>query len=222
MKATNPILLVLDLDGTIVPQNAVRHLNDITNTAEKNNKTFEKFMKGEITKEEYINHLKIYYKNSPNPLTKKDVEKIMKKFSVYEGFSKFIQKMKSLYGNNIIFAIVSSSVKERVEAVAKTYDIKEFYYSTLSYDSSNKLIGFEKFLFPEDKEKYLLELIKKYSPSLIIVIGDSEWDKPMMKHAHITISIDNHDLEAHHTIYHYDELTNILIKEIEKRIKIHK
>jgi len=65
-------------------------------------------------------------------------------------------------------------------------------------------------LFPEDKEKYVLDLIRKYDPFFIIVIGDSKWDELMMRHAHLKISVGNEKLSAHHVIYSYYELADRL------------
>ncbi len=207
MHHPKKVLVLSDMDGTITPENSFYDLYYYGGIVEQGESLFSQYVSGEINEEKYLKNLNILLSNSP--IYEEDVKHIMNKYRVFEGFPEFLEMLRATY-KDIVFAIASSGIKERVEALAKNFGIKHYSFSELEYDENGKVMGYKSFLFPEDKEQYARRLIKKTSPDFIIAIGDSYWDAPMMQHAHLRISVGNERLRANKVIYSYHELAYIL------------
>ena len=185
-----PKLFVFDVDHTITVPGGIsiwEQMHNECGTWETEGKIFlQQFLAGEIDFDEFARNDAKSWANKHI----KHLDQARNKVKITSGFSELMQK---LHTEQITTAIISSTVGQFAEYLAKSYGINYCFANPLGV-KDNILDGtIDLQVKGEDKSQILAELAKELhlSKSEIAVAGDSRFDIPMFKHAEHTFIIAN-------------------------------
>jgi len=192
-------LFAFDMDGTLTYNyswyDLVREFGD----EETSKKLKEKYYNGEISYDEWVDREITILRS--NNLHREDILRIMSSYSLVDGLEDFVMYLKEKMNNPVYLTIISSGIIERASTIARQLNFNSYYGASFKYTKEGYLIGMKNIMRPEHKKDILTRLIHRYGPKKVIVIGDSDFDIPMMELADLKISVNN-KIEDHEVDYH--------------------
>ncbi len=206
------------MDGTLTKEYSWNDLVRYYGDEERSKKYMEDYFKGKISYEEWVNkEIELFIKNE---LHLYDVHCLMKEYTYVDGLDEFLQHIYEYErdtGTRVYRCIISAGIYERAIKIKRDLGFDFVYAARFRYDKCGYLEGMEEIVDPLKKLHYLKKLRDKVGNiEKMIVIGDSDFDVPMMSLADVRISVNNR-IETHDVDFHgkdYLDIIRFLFKEV--------
>ncbi|MDR1322820.1 MAG: HAD family phosphatase, partial [Candidatus Margulisbacteria bacterium] len=181
-------LFIFDVDQTITDGTTIwEHLHRECGTWNTNGQLYlQQFTAQEIDFDEFSRRDALSWKNHNSDCLQRAIDQMQ----IMAGFPELMQE---LHKRNIAAAIISSTVGQFAEHLARTYGIEHCYANPLGL-KNNILDGtIDLRVQGEAKGSFAKNLAKKLrlSKAEIAVAGDSRFDLPMFEHAEHTFILQN-------------------------------
>ncbi len=212
------ILIAFDMDGTLTKEYSWNDLVRYYGDEKISRKCMEDYFKGKISYEEWVNkEIELFIKNE---LHLYDVHCLMREYTYVDGLDKFLQciyEYERDTGIRVYRSIISAGIYERAIKIKRDLGFDFVYATKFRYDKCGYLEGMEEIVDPLKKLHYLEMLkVRVKDVEKIIVIGDSDFDVPMMGLADVRISVNNR-IETHDVDFHgknYLDIVGFLFEKV--------
>ena len=176
--------VAFDCDGVLTDNGSSwqmihKHFSTGAEDDEKHQKTLRKFLDGEISEGDFVEHDIAMWRKSRSEIHRDDIMRCYSGTGLMEGAREVVQLLKE---RGVFVAIVSSGVDLFVGAIASMLKVDDWVANGFEWDDDGALVrGLPTRVYTHDKGKMVEKLVRinGLDPAEVVSVGDSGTDLSM-------------------------------------------